>query len=140
MFVLVAGRDLQGELKKRKKRIPGKHGTTGKKRGIRGQNGIKGDIGPPGIPGFPGTKSEPGESISTPKVTISPPKLIVNESNIASFLCSASGNPAAQMFWSKVNGSFQSSRIKVTSNGLMQISGARMEDAGAYKCIARNIL
>ena len=108
--------------------------------GIRGQNGIKGDIGPPGIPGFPGTKSEPGESISTPKVTISPPKLIVNESNIASFLCSASGNPAAQMFWSKVNGSFQSSRIKVTSNGLMQISGVRMEDAGAYKCIARNIL
>ena len=108
--------------------------------GIRGQNGIKGDIGPPGIPGIPGTKGEPGESISTPKVTISPPKLVVNESKIASFLCSASGNPAAQMFWSKVNGSFQSNRIKVTSNGLMQIPGVRMEDAGAYKCIARNIL
>ena len=117
----------------------GKQGTMGPP-GIRGQNGIKGDIGPPGIPGIPGTKGEPGESISTPKVTISPPKLVVNESKIASFLCSASGNPAAQMFWSKVNGSFQSNRMKVTSNGLMQISGVRMEDAGAYKCIARNIL
>ena len=108
--------------------------------GIRGEKGIKGDIGPPGIPGIPGTKGEPGESISKPKVTISPPKLIINETNTASFLCSVSGNPAAQIFWSKVNGWSPSNRTKVTSNGQMQIVSVRMEEAGEYKCLARNIL
>ena len=117
----------------------GKQGVMGPP-GIRGEKGIKGDIGPPGIPGIPGTKGEPGESISKPKVTISPPKLIINETNTASFLCSVSGNPAAQIFWSKVNGSLPSNRTKVTSNGQMQIVSVRMEEAGEYKCLARNIL
>ena len=117
----------------------GKPGVMGPP-GIRGEKGIKGDIGPPGIPGIPGTKGEPGESISKPKVTISPPKLIINETNTASFLCSVSGNPAAQIFWSKVNGSLPSNRTKVTSNGQMQIASVRMEEAGEYKCLARNIL
>ena len=116
----------------------GKQGVMGPP-GIRGEKGIKGDIGPPGIPGIPGTKGEPGESISKPKVTISPPKLIINETNTASFLCSVSGNPAAQIFWSKVNGSSPSNRTKVTSNGQMQIVSVRMEEAGEYKCLARNI-
>ena len=53
----------------------GKQGVMGPP-GIRGEKGMKGDIGPPGIPGIPGTKGEPGESISKPKVTISPPKLL----------------------------------------------------------------
>ena len=117
----------------------GKQGIIGPP-GIRGEKGIKGVIGPPGIPGFPGNKGEPGESISTPKVTISPPKLIVNETNTASFLCSVSGNPTAQIFWSKVNGSLSSNRTKVTSNGQMQIVSVRIEEAGEYKCLARNIL
>ena len=117
----------------------GKQGIMGPT-GIRGEKGIKGDIGPPGIPGITGAKGEPGESISTPKVTISPPKLTVNESNTASFLCSVSGNPAAKIFWSKVNGSLPSNRTKVTSNGQMQIVSVRMEEAGEYKCLARNIL
>ena len=117
----------------------GKQGSIGPP-GIRGEKGMKGVIGPMGIPGIPGNKGEPGESISTPKVTISPPKLIVNENNTASFLCSVSGNPAAQIFWSKVNGSLPSNRIYVTSNGQMKIVSVRMEEAGEYKCLARNIL
>ena len=121
---------------------PGKSGKQGiiGPPGIRGDKGMKGVIGPPGIPGIPGTKGEPGESISKPKVTISPPKLTVNESNTASFLCSVSGNPAAKIFWSKVNGSLPSNRTKVTSNGQVQIASVRMEEAGEYKCLARNIL
>jgi len=114
----------------------GKQGIMGPP-GIRGEKGIKGDTGPPGIPGM---KGEPGETISAPKVTLSTSKLTVNDSTTASLLCSASGNPAPQVAWSRVNGTLPSNRTKVTSGGLMQIKEARLEDAGKYKCMARNIL
>lgn len=115
---------------------PGKMGPSG----VRGEKGIKGDIGALGLPGIPGTKGEPGESLSPPKVTISAPKLIVNETKTASLLCSASGNPAVQISWSKTKGSLPRSRTKVASNGLMQITNVGLEDAGEYKCDARSIL
>ena len=106
--------------------------------GIRGEKGNKGDVGPPGIPGI---KGEPGESISTPNATISlASQLTVNESNTATLFCSATENPAVQVSWSRVNGSFPSNRTKVTSHGLLQIVDVRLEDAGKYKCVARNIL
>ena len=77
----------------------GKQGIMGQP-GIRGEKGIKGDIGPAGIPGI---KGEPGESISVPKVTISPDsQLTVNESNTASLFCSATGNPVPKLSWIKV--------------------------------------
>ena len=114
----------------------GKQGIMGPP-GMRGEKGIKGDIGPPGVPGI---KGEPGESISPPKVTISPSQQIVNESNTAALFCSVSGNPTAQISWTRVDGSLPSSRTKVTSNGLMQIADVRLEDAGKYKCEARNLL
>ncbi|KAL9970485.1 hypothetical protein ACROYT_G022868 [Oculina patagonica] len=114
----------------------GKQGIMGPP-GVRGEKGIKGDIGPPGIPGF---KGEPGESISSPKVTITPSQLTVNESNTAVLFCSATGNPAPQVSWSRVNGSLPSNRIKLMSDGLLQIVNVRLEDAGKYKCVAQNIL
>ena len=115
----------------------GKQGIMGPP-SITGEKGIKGDIGPPGIPGI---KGEPGESISAPKVTISPAsQLTVNESNTAALFCSASGNPAPQLSWIRVDGSLPSNRIKVTSHGLMQIDDVRLDDAGKYKCMAHNIL
>ena len=115
----------------------GKQGITGPP-GIRGEKGIKGDIGPPGVPGI---KGEPGESISAPKVTISPAsQLTVNESNTAALFCSATGNPAPQLSWVRVDGSLPSNKIKMTSDGLMQIDDVRLEDSGKYKCMARNIL
>ena len=114
----------------------GKQGIMGPP-GIRGEKGIKGDTGAPGIPGM---KGEPGESISTPKITLSSSQLTVNERTTASLLCSASGNPAPQVAWSRVNGVLPSSRTKVTAEGLMQIDDARLEDAGRYKCVAQNIL
>ena len=115
---------------------PGKQGIMGPP-GIRGEKGIKGDTGPPGIPGM---KGEPGESISAPKITLSTSQLTVNESTTASLLCSASGNPAPQVAWSRVNRTLPRNRTKVTSDGLMQIKDARLEDAGKYKCVARNII
>ena len=114
----------------------GKQGIIGPP-GIRGEKGIKGDIGPPGIPGI---KGEPGESISAPNVKISPSQLTANESNTAALLCSVSGNPTAQISWTRLDGSLPNSRTKVTSDGLMQIKGLRLEDAGKYKCVARNLL
>ena len=115
----------------------GKQGIMGPP-GIRGEKGIKGDIGPPGIPGI---KGEPGESISAPQVTISPAsQLIVNESTTAVFFCSVSGNPAAQLSWTKMNGSLPTNRTKVSSDGLLQIKDFRLQDAGKYRCVARNIL
>ncbi|XP_078374637.1 uncharacterized protein LOC144658156 [Oculina patagonica] len=114
----------------------GKQGVMGPP-GIGGEKGIKGYIGPPGIPGI---KGEPGESISAPKVTITPSQLTVNESNTAALFCSATGNPAPQVSWSRVNGSLPRNRTKVTSDGLMQITDVRLKDAGKYKCVAQNIL
>ena len=114
----------------------GKQGIMGPP-GIRGEKGIKGDIGPPGIPGI---KGEPGESISAPIVRISPQQLTVNESNTAALFCSVSANPQAQIAWTRVNGSLPSNRAKVTLDGWMQIADVRLEDAGKYKCEARNIL
>ena len=115
----------------------GKQGVRGPP-GLRGEKGSKGDIGQPGIPG---NKGEPGESISVPKVTISPAsQLTVNETNTAALFCSATGNPAPQLSWVRVDGSLPSNRLKATSGGLIQIDDVRLEDAGKYKCMARNIL
>ena len=114
----------------------GKQGIMGPP-GLRGEKGIKGDIGAPGIPGMEG---KPGESISAPKISLSSSQLTVNESTTASLLCSASGNPAPQITWSRENGVLPTNRTKVTAEGLMQIDHARLEDAGKYKCVARNIL
>ena len=114
----------------------GKQGPLGPP-GLRGEKGIKGDTGAPGIPGM---KGEPGESISAPKVTVSTSQLTVNKSNTASLLCSASGNPAPQVARCRVNETLPSNRTKVTSEGLIQIKDARLEDSGKYKCVARNIL
>ena len=114
----------------------GKQGIMGPP-GLRGEKGIKGNTGAPGIPGM---KGEPGESISAPTITLSSSQLTVNESTTASLLCSASGNPAPQITWSRKNGALPTIRTKVTAEGLMQIDDARLEDAGKYKCMAQNIL
>ncbi|XP_068754117.1 contactin-6-like isoform X3 [Montipora capricornis] len=114
----------------------GKQGIVGPP-GIRGEKGVRGAIGPPGVPGM---KGEPGEAISAPKVTLSSSELTVNKSNSAFLMCSASGNPAPQVVWSRMNGMLPSSRARVRSDGLMQIDDERLEDSGKYRCVARNIL
>ena len=119
---------------------PGRRG----KRGIMGPPGIRGEkgtIGDTGLPGIPGIKGEPGESMSVPKVTISPASQVaVKESSTAALFCSATGNPAPELSWVRVNGSLPTNRTKLTSDGKMQIEDVHLQDAGKYKCMARNIL
>ena len=115
----------------------GKQGIMGPP-GIRGEKGIKGDIGRPGIPGI---KGEPGESISAPKVRIFPDsQLTVNESNTVVLFCSTTGNPTAQISWTRVNGSLPSNRTKVASDGQLHIKDVRLKDSGKYRCVGTNIL
>ena len=118
---------------------PGKSGKQGimGPPGIRGEKGVKGDIG---LQGIPGIKGEPGESISTPKITLSSTELTVTKSDSASLLCYASGNPAPRVAWSRENGVLPHHKTRETSDGLLQIDDARLEDAGKYKCVAQNIL
>ena len=113
--------------------ISGKQGIMGPP-GIRGDQGVKGDIGAPGVPGM---KGEPGESITAPKVMVSPPQLTVNQNNTAALLCSVSGNPAPRVTWSRVGGVLPINRSKISSEGLLQIRKVRLEDAGKYVCGAK---
>ena len=78
-------------------------GTAGSK-GDPGIKGQKGDMGPAGVPG---PKGEPGESITAPVVSVSPVKLIVNESGTASFQCSLRGNPEPTVAWSEMDNQSQ---------------------------------
>ena len=118
---------------------PGKSGKQGimGPPGVKGERGAKGDIGPPGMPGI---KGEPGETISSPDVKISSSHLTVQENDTSTFPCSASGNPAVQITWTRINGSLPSNRTEVSPSGLMTIKNARLEDAGKYECQAQNIL
>ena len=113
----------------------GKRGIMGPA-GEKGVQGEKGDAGPPGIPG---PKGEPGESLSSPDVIVAPASLTVNESEAASMQCSASGNPAPAVVWSRVNGSLPAGRSAVFG-GKLQIQMSQMNDSGLYQCEARSIL
>ena len=118
---------------------PGKSG----KQGIMGPGGLKGDVGlkgqkgDMGFAGMPGAKGEPGESISSPVVTVSPKTLTVNEGGSASFQCSVIGNPDPVIVWSKTNR--QSSRSVMSGEKLL-LKNVRESDSGAYNCSAVNIL
>ena len=67
--------------------------------GLQGETrdkGEKGDIGPKGMPEING---DPGESISSLAVVVSPVTLTVNEGGTALFQCSARGNPEPVVSW-----------------------------------------
>ena len=113
----------------------GKRGIMGPA-GAKGAQGDKGDAGPPGMPG---PKGDPGESLSSPDVIVAPPSLTVNESEAASMQCSASGNPAPAMVWTRVNGSLPGRRSAVFG-GKLEVHKSRMNDSGLYQCEATNIL
>ena len=68
-------------------------------------------LGNPGTPGQPGAKGEPGESLSAPKVTVSPTSDTVSptsdtvsENQTTTFYCSADGNPTPTVTWSRTGG------------------------------------
>ena len=113
----------------------GKRGIMGPA-GEKGAQGEKGDAGPPGMPG---PKGDPGESLSSPDVIVTPPTLTVNENDAASMQCSASGNPAPAVVWTRVNGSLPA-RLSAVFGGKLEVHKSRMNDSGLYQCEATNIL
>ena len=113
----------------------GKQGIMGPT-GEKGTQGEKGDAGPPGMSG---PKGDPGESLSYPDVIVSPHSPAVNESEAASLQCSASGNPAPKVVWSRVNGSLPVGRSAVFG-GKLEVQNSGMNDSGVYQCEATNIL
>ena len=113
---------------------PGPHG----KQGIMGPPGPKGEQGIMGLPGprgIHGAKGEPGESISPPKVVISPMNQTVKENQSAVFQCSVSGNPKPTVVWLGANSSPLRSRDR-----RLEVHGVTLADAGKYTCLGRNLL
>lgn len=124
--------------------LPGRHGKQGIMgpvglKGEAGINGIKGEKGDTGSAGMPGTKGEPGESISIPTIVVSPVTLTVNESQSASFQCSASGNPEPTTVWSKLGNQSEIAQL-AASGGMLQLTNVTGNDAGVYQCLGTNVL
>ena len=124
--------------------LPGRHGKQGIMgpvgiKGEPGANGIKGEKGDMGAAGVPGSKGEPGESLSVPTVVVSPVTLTVNETQSASFQCSASGNPEPTVVWIKLGNQSEIAQSAV-SGGMLQLENVTGNDAGMYRCLGINIL
>ena len=120
---------------------PGKSGKQGimGPAGLKGETGTKGEKGDMGPAGMPRTKGEPGESISSPAVVVSPVTLTVNEGGSASFQCSASGNPEPAVVWRKLDNKSEIIQSAV-SGGKLQLKKVTGNDSGVYQCSATNIL
>ena len=117
---------------------PGKQGIMGSP-GLKGETGIKGEKGDIGPAGMPGAKGEPGESISSPAVVVSPLTLTVNEGGSASFQCSASGYPEPAVMWRKLDNQSEITQTAVSGEKL-QLKNVTGNDSGEYQCSATNIL
>ena len=91
-----------------------------------------------GAPGHPGPKGEPGKSISAPEVIVSPASLTVTQSQTATFVCSADGNPEPSVSWRKISG--EDKENTGDEHSTLQIKNATYNDSGKYVCIARNVL
>ena len=122
---------------------PGKHGKTGNigMPGFTGPRGAKGEMGVPGPRGMPGPPGEPGESISAPRVMLSPTEQTRDEGESTNFYCTAAGNPRPRVEW-KFNGRELQSGFKhwIKDDGELNITHLNYSDAGQYTCGATNIL
>jgi len=87
-----------------------------------------------------GLKGDPGGSISSPEVTVSPVTQTVTENQTATFNCSVRGNPRPTVTWSKVNGSLVAERLSTDQNGGLEITKSTFTDSGYYMCTAVNVL
>uniref|UniRef100_A0A3Q2GH42 Hemicentin-1 n=1 Tax=Cyprinodon variegatus TaxID=28743 RepID=A0A3Q2GH42_CYPVA len=72
-----------------------------------------------------------------PSVEVRPQTQSFSRGDEIRFVCSASGSPPPQIFWSRGN-MFLSNQFRVNKDGLLTIRGAVPEDAGDYICRATN--
>ena len=87
-----------------------------------------------------GLKGDPGESISSPEVTVSPSTQTVTENQTATFYCSVAGNPRPTVTWSKVNDSFKAGSFAGDKDGGLKIIKTTFNDSGDYMCTAVSVL
>ncbi|XP_034025662.1 LOW QUALITY PROTEIN: hemicentin-1 [Thalassophryne amazonica] len=74
-----------------------------------------------------------------PAVVVRPQSKAFSRRDDIRLVCSASGSPPPQLFWSHGN-TFLTNRprFSVNKDGVLTIRGALPEDAGNYTCVARN--
>ena len=74
--------------------------------------------------------------VPSPKFTVRPPRSITASTGGSALIpCSATG--AAEITWRKVGGSLSSGHVK-HANGTLALKRLAAQDAGTYKCTARN--
>lgn len=123
---------------------PGEPGVKGSK-GDTGISGAPGAKGQKGEKGAKGTRGEPGQSHRrddypgrSPRVTVLPAILTVNENQTARFHCAATGDPKPTTVWRKDGKVLQNGlKYLVPRDGQLIIRHAQYEDSGAYECVAR---
>ncbi|XP_015774714.1 PREDICTED: basement membrane-specific heparan sulfate proteoglycan core protein-like [Acropora digitifera] len=117
---------------------PGPHGKQGIQ-GPSGQKGAQGEKGVPGPRGYPGVKGDAGESISAPTAVISPMTQTLRENQSAIFRCSATGNPKPSVTWFRSDRNW-TGHFRYQSDGRLEVRGVSLTEAGAYTCVAKNVL
>ena len=118
---------------------PGKAGKSGMT-GSPGTKGEKGDRGLPGQNGVPGPRGRPRQTISTPRVVLSPTEQIGDEGENTAFHCTVSGNPRPTVEWLFNEEKLVSGAKYLFGEGKLTIKYLSYRDAGKYNCVATNIL
>uniref|UniRef100_A0A3Q3L4X2 Uncharacterized protein n=1 Tax=Mastacembelus armatus TaxID=205130 RepID=A0A3Q3L4X2_9TELE len=72
-----------------------------------------------------------------PTVVVHPQSQAFSRGDEIRLICSASGSPSPQLFWSHEN-MFLTNRLSLNQYGVLTIKGALPEDAGNYTCLATN--
>ncbi|XP_075903122.1 hemicentin-1 [Nelusetta ayraudi] len=74
-----------------------------------------------------------------PSVVVHPPSQAFSRGDEIRFVCTASGSPPPQLFWSHGNMFLTNRpRLDLRQFGVLTIRGAQPEDAGNYTCLATN--
>ena len=75
--------------------------------------------------------------IVPPKISISQSSAVVLSGRSLNLQCQGTGYPHPSINWTKADGN--SSSLNTAVNGRLEVLKVRLQDAGVYKCEARNI-
>ncbi|KAM3873569.1 immunoglobulin superfamily DCC subclass member 3-like [Diretmus argenteus] len=78
---------------------------------------------------------------SLPKFLSHPESVVVDEGGVARLTCQVNGIPEANITWQRDRRPLSpgDARYTLLPNGVLQITGVRRMDSGAYRCVATNI-